>query len=329
METHGLHNILVTGGCGFIGTNFVRWVAGNHPETHVTVLDKLTYAGLADNLEGLPSSQVELVVGDICDRALLHDVVPGHDAIVNFAAESHNDNSIADPSPFIKTNIEGTYCLLEEAAREDIRFHQVSTDEVYGDLPNESEDRFTEESPYRPSSPYSASKASADMLVRAWHRTYGLYTTISNCSNNYGPYQHVEKFIPRQVTRILSGEKPQLYGNGRNVRDWIHVEDHVTAIWAILSRGKAGETYLIGAQGGRSNLEVLQDILHMMGRDEHWFEWVSDRPGHDLRYALDASKIQRELGWKPSHTDFEKGLAETIGWYREHRTWWRKQQEQD
>lgn len=329
METHGLHNILVTGGCGFIGTNFVRWVAGNHPETHVTVLDKLTYAGLADNLEGLPSSQVELVVGDICDRALLHDLVPGHDAIVNFAAESHNDNSIADPSPFIKTNIEGTYCLLEEAAREDIRFHQVSTDEVYGDLPYESEDRFTEESPYRPSSPYSASKASADMLVRAWHRTYGLYTTISNCSNNYGPYQHVEKFIPRQVTRILSGEKPQLYGNGRNVRDWIHVEDHVTAIWAILSRGKAGETYLIGAQGGRSNLEVLQDILHMMGRDEHWFEWVSDRPGHDLRYALDASKIQRELGWKPSHTDFEKGLAETIGWYREHRTWWRKQQEQD
>lgn len=329
METHGLHNILVTGGCGFIGTNFVRWVAGNHPETHVTVLDKLTYAGLADNLEGLPSSQVELVVGDICDRALLHDLVPGHDAIVNFAAESHNDNSIADPSPFIKTNIEGTYCLLEEAAREDIRFHQVSTDEVYGDLPYESEDRFTEESPYRPSSPYSASKASADMLVRAWHRTYGLYTTISNCSNNYGPYQHVEKFIPRQVTRILSGEKPQLYGNGRNVRDWIHVEDHVTAIWAILSRGKAGETYLIGAQGGRSNLEVLQDILHMMGRDEHWLEWVSDRPGHDLRYALDASKIQRELGWKPSHTDFEKGLAETIGWYREHRTWWRKQQEQD
>lgn len=320
METHGLHNVLVTGGCGFIGTNFVRWVAGNHPETHVTVLDKLTYAGLADNLEGLPSSQVELVVGDICDRALLHDLVPGHDAIVNFAAESHNDNSIADPSPFIKTNIEGTYCLLEEAAREDIRFHQVSTDEVYGDLPYESEDRFTEESPYRPSSPYSASKASADMLVRAWHRTYGLYTTISNCSNNYGPYQHVEKFIPRQVTRILSGEKPQLYGNGRNVRDWIHVEDHVTAIWAILSRGKAGETYLIGAQGGRSNLEVLQDILHMMGRDEHWFEWVSDRPGHDLRYALDASKIQRELGWKPSHTDFEKGLAETIGWYREHRT---------
>lgn len=327
MEIHGLHNILVTGGCGFIGTNFVRWVASNHPETHVTVLDKLTYAGSADNLAGLPSAQVELVVGDICDRALLHDVVPGHDAIVNFAAESHNDNSISEPGPFIKTNIEGTYCLLEEAAREDIRFHQVSTDEVYGDLPYESKDRFTEESPYRPSSPYSASKASADMLVRAWHRTYGLYTTISNCSNNYGPYQHIEKFIPRQVSRILSGEKPQLYGNGKNVRDWIHVEDHVTAIWAILSRGRAGETYLIGAQGERSNLEVLQDILYMMGQDNHWFEWVPDRPGHDLRYALDASKIQRELGWKPSHTDFEKGLAETIEWYQEHRSWWRKQEE--
>ena len=327
METHGLHNILVTGGCGFIGTNFVRWVASNHPETHMTVLDKLTYAGSADNLEGLPSSQVELVVGDICDRNLLDDVVPGHDAIVNFAAESHNDNSIADPDPFIRTNIEGTYCLLQEAKRLGIRFHQVSTDEVYGDLPYESRDRFNEESPYRPSSPYSASKASADMLVRAWHRTYGLFTTISNCSNNYGSYQHVEKFIPRQVTRILSGEKPQLYGNGRNVRDWIHVEDHVTGIWAILTRGKAGETYLIGAQGERSNIDVLQDILHMMGRDDHWFERVSDRPGHDLRYALDASKIQAELGWKPSHTDFQKGLAETIDWYQEHRSWWMKQQE--
>lgn len=327
METHGLHNILVTGGCGFIGTNFVRWVASNHPETHMTVLDKLTYAGSAENLEGLPSSQVELVVGDICDRNLLDDVVPGHDAIVNFAAESHNDNSIADPGPFIRTNIEGTYCLLQEAKRLGIRFHQVSTDEVYGDLPYESRDRFNEESPYRPSSPYSASKASADMLVRAWRRTYGLFTTISNCSNNYGPYQHVEKFIPRQVTRILSGEKPQLYGNGRNVRDWIHVEDHVTAIWAILTRGKAGETYLIGAQGERSNIDVLQDILHMMGRDNHWFERVSDRPGHDLRYALDASKIQAELGWKPSHTDFQKGLAETIDWYQEHRSWWMKQQE--
>lgn len=327
METHGLHDILVTGGCGFIGTNFVRWVASNHHETHMTVLDKLTYAGSADNLEGLPSSQVELVVGDICDRNLLDDVVPGHDAIVNFAAESHNDNSIADPGPFIRTNIEGTYCLLQEAKRLGIRFHQVSTDEVYGDLPYESRDRFNEESPYRPSSPYSASKASADMLVRAWHRTYGLYTTISNCSNNYGPYQHVEKFIPRQISRILSGEKPQLYGNGRNVRDWIHVEDHVTAIWAILTRGKAGETYLIGAQGERSNIDVLQDILHMMGRDDHWFERVSDRPGHDLRYALDASKIQAELGWKPSHTDFQKGLAETIDWYQEHRSWWMKQQE--
>lgn len=327
METHGLHNILVTGGCGFIGTNFVRWVASNHPETHMTVLDKLTYAGSAENLEGLPSSQVELVVGDICDRNLLDDVVPGHDAIVNFAAESHNDNSIADPGPFIRTNIEGTYCLLQEAKRLGIRFHQVSTDEVYGDLPYESRDRFNEESPYRPSSPYSASKASADMLVRAWHRTYGLFTTISNCSNNYGPYQHVEKFIPRQVTRTLSGEKPQLYGNGRNVRDWIHVEDHVTAIWAILTRGKAGETYLIGAQGERSNIDVLQDILLMMGKDEDWFESVSDRPGHDLRYALDASKIRAELGWKPSHTDFQKGLAETIDWYQEHRSWWMKQQE--
>lgn len=325
METQGPRNILVTGGCGFIGTNFVHWVARNHPEAHVTVLDKLTYAGLVDNLVGLPSTQVELVVGDICDRGLLHDAVPGHDAIVNFAAESHNDNSISEPEPFIKTNIEGTYCLLQEAAKNSVRFHQVSTDEVYGDLPYGSEDRFTEESSYRPSSPYSASKASADMLVRAWHRTYGLYTTISNCSNNYGPYQHIEKFIPRQVSRILSGEKPQVYGDGRNVRDWIYVEDHVTAIWAILTRGRAGETYLIGAEGERSNLEVLQDILHMMGKDEDWFESVSDRPGHDLRYALDASKIQRELGWKPLHTNFEEGLSETIAWYQQHQSWWKRQ----
>lgn len=325
METQGPHNILVTGGCGFIGTNFVHWVARNHPETHVTVLDKLTYAGSVGNLVGLPSIQVELIVGDICDRGLLHDVVPGHDAIVNFAAESHNDNSISEPEPFIKTNIEGTYCLLQEAAKNGVRFHQVSTDEVYGDLPYESEDRFTEESSYRPSSPYSASKASADMLVRAWHRTYGLYTTISNCSNNYGPYQHIEKFIPRQVSRILTGEKPQVYGGGRNVRDWIYVEDHVTAIWAIMTRGRAGETYLIGAEGERSNLEVLQDILHMMGKDEDWFESVSDRPGHDLRYALDASKIQRELGWKPLHTNFEEGLSETIAWYQQHQSWWKRQ----
>ena len=234
-------NILVTGGCGFIGANFVRYVARNHPHAHITVLDKLTYAGNPENIAGLPPSQVDLVVGDICDVALLERIVPGHDAIVHFAAESHNDNSIANPEPFIRTNVEGTMRLLEAARQHDVRFHHISTDEVYGDLALDDPARFTEDTPYRPSSPYSASKASSDHLVRAWVRTYGLRATISNCSNNYGPYQHVEKFIPRQITSIMEGARPKLYGTGENVRDWIHTEDHSRAVWAILTRGRIGE----------------------------------------------------------------------------------------
>lgn len=215
-------HILVTGGCGFIGANFVRYVARNHPDVHITVLDKLTYAGNPANIDGLPQSQVELVIGDICDASLLERIVPGCDAIVHFAAESHNDNSIFDPEPFIRTNVEGTMRLLEAARKYDVRFHHISTDEVYGDLALDDPARFGENSPYRPSSPYSASKAASDHLVRAWTRTYGLRATISNCSNNYGPYQHVEKFIPRQITSILEGARPKLYGTGENVRDWIH-----------------------------------------------------------------------------------------------------------
>lgn len=318
-----LQNIVITGGCGFIGTNFVRWVAHNHPEVHITVLDKLTYAGNRENLADLLGSQVELVVGDICDADLLDEVVPGNDVVVHFAAESHNDNSIVSPEPFIRSNIEGTFCLLEAVRRHHVRLHHISTDEVFGDLPLEGTEKFTEASPYRPSSPYSTSKASADMLVRAWIRTYGIQATISSCSNNYGPYQHPEKLIPHQIISVLDGRKPQVYGTGRNIRDWIHVEDHARAIWAILEKGRMGETYLVGAHSERSNLEIVQTICRLMGKDPGWYELVADRPGHDLRYATDASKIESELGWHPIHTDFETGLRETIAWYGEHEQWWR------
>lgn len=320
-------NIIVTGGCGFIGSNFVHYVVNNHPEVHVTVLDKLTYAGNKENIAGLPEDRVELVVGDICDKGLLDKLVPGHDAIVHYAAESHNDNSIANPEPFLKTNVEGTYCLLEACRKYDVRYHHVSTDEVYGDLALDDPNRFTEETPYNPSSPYSSTKAASDMLVRAWTRTYGLRTTISNCSNNYGSYQHVEKFIPRQITNILCGIKPKLYGDGLNVRDWIHTEDHSSAVWTILTKGKIGETYLIGADGEKNNIDVLHAILKALGKSEDDFDWVKDRPGHDRRYAIDSSKLRHDLGWSPKHTDFEEGLAQTIQWYKENESWWRPAKE--
>lgn len=320
-------NIIVTGGCGFIGSNFVHYVVNNRPNVHVTVLDKLTYAGNKENIAGLPENRVELVVGDICDKELLDSLIPGHDAIVHYAAESHNDNSIADPEPFLRTNVEGTYCLLEACRKYDVRYHHVSTDEVYGDLALDDPDRFTEETPYNPSSPYSSTKAASDMLVRAWTRTYGLHTTISNCSNNYGPYQHIEKFIPRQITNILCGIKPKLYGDGLNVRDWIHTEDHSSAVWTILAKGEIGETYLIGADGEKNNISVLRAILKAMGKSEDDFDWVKDRPGHDRRYAIDSSKLRRDLGWVPQHTDFSEGLVRTIDWYKKNETWWRPSKE--
>ena len=321
-ELFSPRNIMVTGGCGFIGSNFVHYVHNNHPEVHVTVLDALTYAGNLENIRPILGDRVEFVHGDICDAALLDRLVPGHDAIVHYAAESHNDNSIADPEPFVRTNVEGTYRLLEAARKYDVRYHHVSTDEVYGDLALDDPARFTEETPYHPSSPYSSTKASSDLLVRAWHRTFGVRMTISNCSNNYGPYQHVEKFIPRQITNILDGRCPKLYGDGLNVRDWIHTEDHSSAVWTILTKGRLGETYLIGADGERNNLTVLRDILTVMGRDADDFDWVKDRPGHDRRYAIDATKLRTELGWVPSHTDFQTGIRETIDWYAANRGWW-------
>ena len=316
-------NIIVTGGCGFIGSNFVHHVVNEHPGVHVTVLDKLTYAGNPENIAGLPADRVELVVGDICDAELLDRIVPGHDAIVHYAAESHNDNSINDPSPFLRTNVEGTYQLLEACRRHDVRLHHISTDEVYGDLALDDPARFTEDTPYHPSSPYSSTKASSDMLVRAWARTFGVRATISNCSNNYGPYQHIEKFIPRQITNILCGIRPKLYGDGKNARDWIHTEDHSRAVWDILTKGRVGETYLIGADGELDNITVLRAILERMGQPADAFDWVRDRPGHDRRYAIDSTKLRTELGWQPIHTDFAEGLDQTIAWYTENESWWR------
>jgi dTDP-glucose 4,6-dehydratase len=316
--------VVVTGGAGFIGSNFVRYVARERPEWEIVVYDRLTYAGDARNLEGL-SARVSLVVADICDGAALDGALVGVDAVVHFAAESHNDNSLYSPWPFVQTNVVGTYTILEAVRRHGIRLHHISTDEVYGDLELDDLERFTPETAYNPSSPYSATKAGSDLLVRAWARSFGVAVTLSNCSNNYGPYQHVEKFIPRQITEVLEGRRPKLYGAGENVRDWIHAEDHSSGVLAILERGRLGETYLIGADGERNNLAVVRLILELMGRSADDFEWVNDRPGHDLRYAIDSTKLRAELGWAPVYGDFEAGLAATVAWYREHPEWWRPQ----
>ncbi|HMS23212.1 MAG TPA: dTDP-glucose 4,6-dehydratase [Candidatus Saccharibacteria bacterium] len=320
--------ILITGGAGFIGSNFVHHIDRERPDWKITVLDALTYAGNKDNLRGLDEHKVKLVVGNICDEDIVDRLVKECDAIVHFAAESHNDNSLSNPWPFIESNIIGTFRLIEAAKKHKKRFHHISTDEVYGDLELNDPAKFTVSTPYNPSSPYSSSKASSDLLVRAWVRSFGLQATISNCSNNYGPYQHVEKMIPRQITNILSGEKLKLYGAGENVRDWINTEDHSSGVLKILENGKIGETYLIGANGEKSNLEVFQSILRLMHKDESWLEHVKDRPGHDMRYAIDASKLVNELGWKPKYTNFEKGLLETIKWYEENEDWWKPQKAQ-
>jgi dTDP-glucose 4,6-dehydratase len=317
---------LVTGGAGFIGANFVHATLRERPEVSVTVLDALTYAGSREALAAVAGS-VRLVEGDITDGPLVDQLVADSDAVVHFAAETHVDNSLSDPSPFVRSNIVGTFAVLEAVRAHGVRLHHISTDEVYGDLPltapGEGEPvRFTPDTPYNPSSPYSASKASADMLVRAWVRSYGVAATISNCSNNYGPYQHIEKFIPRQITNILTGRRPKLYGAGANVRDWIHVEDHNRAVWRILDDGQIGRTYLIGADGERDNLSVLRLILTLMDRDPDDFDHVTDRVGHDLRYAIDAGDLRDELGWAPTHTDLTAGLRATIDWYRENEWWW-------
>jgi dTDP-glucose 4,6-dehydratase len=314
--------LLVTGGAGFIGANFVHQTVRERPDVSVTVLDALTYAGDRSSLEGV-LDRVRLVEGSITDASLVDELVGDADAVVHFAAESHNDNSLNDPSPFVQTNLLGTFTLLEAVRKHGVRFHHISTDEVYGDLPLGTPERFTPETPYNPSSPYSSTKAGSDLLVRAWVRSFGVEATISNCSNNYGPYQHVEKFIPRQITNLIDGIRPRLYGAGRNVRDWIHVEDHNAAVWTILQKGRIGETYLIGADGEKNNLEVVRTLLEIFGRDPDDFDHVADRPGHDLRYAIDASKLRDELGWTPRYTDFRSGLEATVQWYRDNEAWWR------
>lgn len=330
-------DIIVTGGAGFIGSNFVHYVYNNFPNVHITILDKLTYAGNQNNVKSILGDRVELIVGDIIDKELVDKLASKADAIVHYAAESHNDNSLNDPSPFIYTNFVGTYTLLEAARKYDIRFHHVSTDEVYGDLPLREDlpghgelpgEKFTEDTKYNPSSPYSSTKAASDLIVRAWIKSFGIKATISNCSNNYGPYQHIEKFIPRQITNILSGIKPKLYGNGKNVRDWIHTNDHSSAVWTILNDGKIGETYLIGANGEKNNKEVLELILKEMHMPNDFYDHVTDRAGHDLRYAIDSTKLYKELNWKPKYTNFEEGLRQTIQWYIDNQEWWEHEKDE-
>ncbi|MDR1861849.1 MAG: dTDP-glucose 4,6-dehydratase [Candidatus Ancillula sp.] len=327
-----MRNIVVTGGAGFIGSNFVHYLVENVPDVFVTVLDKLTYAGNKANISSLPEDRVKLVVGDISDAKVVDEVVRNADTVVHYAAESHNDNSLNDPSPFIFTNLIGTYTLIEACRKYDVRFHHISTDEVYGDLPLREDlpghgegpgEKFTDKTPYNPSSPYSSTKAGSDLLVRAWVRSFGLRATISNCSNNYGPFQHIEKFIPRQITNVLSGIRPKLYGAGLNVRDWIHTNDHSSAVWAIVEKGKIGETYLIGADGEENNKDVVELILELMGKGRDEYDHVNDRPGHDLRYAIDSTKLRTELGWTPQFTNFKDGLADTIKWYQENESWWK------
>lgn len=318
--------LLVTGGAGFIGSNFVHYTIKNKPEFQVTVIDKLTYAGNPDNLASI-LDQIEFVTGDICDRDLMDKLVGEADIVVHFAADTHNDNSLKDAWPFIENNILGTYHLLEAVRKHNKRFHHISTDEVFGDLELDDPNRFTEETPYNPSSPYSASKASSDHLVRAWIRSFGIQATISNCSNNYGPYQHIEKFIPRQITNILSGIAPKLYGTGEQVRDWIHVDDHNEAVHLILEKGKIGDTYIIGADNDHvNNKQVIEMICELMGKGKDFYEHVNDRPGHDMRYAMDSSKLRRELGWQPQYTDqngMRNGLQATINWYAANEDWWK------
>lgn len=312
--------LLVTGGAGFIGTNFVRYWVDRYPEDEIAVLDKLTYAGHLENLKGL---KVDFIKGDICDRKVVARAMAGVDVVVHFAAETHVDRSIIDPDIFIKSNIIGTETLCRAAIKAKIkRFHHISTDEVFGALALTTNGKFTEKTAYSPRSPYAVSKATSDFIVRMYHHTYGLPITITNTSNNYGPYQDPEKFIPRMITNAIDNQPLPIYGDGLYVRDWIHTYDHCTAIDLILTKGKVGETYLVGANSERNNLTVVKLILKYLGKPESLITFVKDRPGHDRRYALDSRKIKRELGWKPEHK-FEYWLKRVVKWYVDNEAWWR------
>lgn len=313
-------NILVTGGAGFIGCNFIKYWMNRHPRDRMICVDKLTYAGRMENLaDVMKRGNFRFVRGDICDREAMENLFREErpEMVVNFAAESHVDRSIADPSVFLRSNILGVSVLMDCCRGSGAHFHQVSTDEVYGDLPLDEGRAFTEETPLRASSPYAASKASADLLVLAYHRTYGLPVTITRSSNNYGLYQYPEKLIPVVICHALRDEPIPVYGDGRNVRDWIHVDDHSRAIESVLIHGKDGEVYNVGGRTEISNIEIVRKILHILGKPESLISYVKDRPGHDRRYAMDTSKIQKELGWKIA-VDFEEGLRETVRWYKKY-----------
>ena len=313
--------VLVTGGAGFIGSNFVHLIRRERPDWQITVIDKMGYAGNKASLDGV-LNDIEFVEGDICDEDLIDKLVAASDLVVHFAAESHNDNSLEGPWDFVESNIIGTYRVLQAVRKHEKRLHHISTDEVYGDTPIDSDYKFSETTRYNPSSPYSSTKAGSDMLVHAWIRSFGVKATISNCSNNYGPRQHVEKFIPRQITEILEGRRPRLYGSGEQIRDWIHVDDHNSAVLTIVEKGTPGELYLIGVNGEKNNKQVVELILTAMGKSADDYEHVADRPGHDQRYAIDNTKLLG-LGWQPTYTDFEAGLRDTIEWYKSNEAWWK------
>lgn len=327
MTAPSIRRLLVTGGCGFIGSNFVRHVLRERPGWQVVNLDVLSYSGNPENLADLADHpDYRFMHGDINDRALLAALVPTVDAIVHFAAESHVDRSIADAQPFVTTNVAGTLALLDAArGREGLRLLHVSTDEVYGSLSlDEPERRFTETSPLDPSSPYAASKAASDMLALSYHKTYGLDVVVTRCSNNFGPYQFPEKVIPLFVTNLIEGRQVPLYGDGLNVRDWLHVEDHCAAVLCVLERGVAGEVYNIGGDNERSNLELTHMLLDLMGKSRDMIRPVADRLGHDRRYAIDSAKLRRELGWSPRHSAWPAALEDTIRWYVDHPAWWQR-----
>jgi dTDP-glucose 4,6-dehydratase len=320
-----MKKLLITGGAGFIGSNFVHYIYKERPDWHLTVFDALTYAGNEKNLEGLDPSRYTFIKANICDESAIDTAIADCDIVVHFAAESHVDNSIAGPWPFIETNIIGTYRILEAVRKHGKRLHHISTDEVFGDLALDAVEKFKEDRAYDPSSPYSASKASSDHLVRAWVRTYNINATLSNCANNYGPRQHVEKLIPRQITNVLTGIRPKLYGKGENIREWTHVDDHNEAVLRILENGKNGETYLIGSGDERSSKEIIEMILELMGQPSDAYDYVPDRPGHDLHYSNDSTKLRTELGWKPKYDDLRLGLKNTIDWYTVNEAWWKPQ----